>query len=117
MNARLAPIVALVGERPSETLVDEIRDASGEELSERTDDFARLLGTSEKLADIVRWVAEAVLYRRVTAMPAAEALALATSPEGIDFLEEALAGSRRLQARRAAKGAGNVVSLFDWTAS
>ncbi len=105
----LAPIIDLVGEQPDEDLLEEIADASAEAYSRTDPDLTAALGVSGSLAAVVALAAEAALLRRLPAVTAANALELAVSPDGIAFLEEAVAIHQGRVERREARHSGKLV--------
>jgi len=117
VNAPLAPIIAIVGERPSEELADHLRDDAWNQVAPYRHDHAAVLEVPEELAAIIVSAAEAVLLARLRVLPPEEALRLSLSSEGLAFLEGSVAYHNRLEARRAAKRAPNVISIFDWRTS
>ena len=96
-GAALDSIIAIVGESLSPALVESIGASAARAGAGRIPAFADALGVSEQFGEVLRHVAAAVLHRRALTLSVEEAVRIATSPEGIAFLEEAVAEYKEKQ--------------------
>lgn len=90
-GAALDSIIAIVGDSLSPALVESVSESAARAGAGRIPAFADALGFSEQFGEVLRHVAAAVLHRRALTLSPEEAVRLATSPEGIAFLKEAVA--------------------------
>jgi hypothetical protein len=90
-GAALDSFIEIIGESMSPALIESIGESAARAGAGRCPAFADALGLSEQMGEVMRQVAAAVLHRRALTLSPQEAVRVATSPEGIAFLREAVA--------------------------